>query len=469
MYLTGFFMQIGKIILISFSVLSLASSAASHAQVVTDLHNFANARGLSNPAYDSPAQGRDGQLYGTATGLSGSDGAVFRFSTNGIITPLQSFANYQTDGAEPLGSLSLGADGNFRGATFSGGTANTGVIFEIAPNGAYTVLHEFNGDGAYPNGAPIQATNGNLYGTTRLTTYNTGTYGTVYEITSAGVFSTIYTQNPANGTMFLSPLIQGTDGNLYATAYNGGDYNCGTIMKLSTSGVLLQYYSFACGATAYPIGALIQATDGNFYGTTSGDATSTGLGTVFKVTRQLAVTTLYSFEGGTEDGEFPECSLTQGTDGYLYGTTYEGGTFGYGTIFRITTSGDYSLLYSFPLDIGAGPNAPPMQHTSGLFYGTTLYGGPKEEGSLYSLDIGLGPFIALVHYTGRIGQPVQILGQGLTGSTAVSINGVAATSFKVVSNTYMTAVVPAGATTGPVVVTTPTGTLTSNHNFQILQ
>jgi hypothetical protein len=83
--------------------------------------------------------------------------------------------------------------------------------------------------------------------------------------------------------------------------------------------------------------------------------------------------------------------------------------------------------------------------------------------------MGLNPFIALVRYTGRIGQPVQILGQGLTGSTAVTVNGVAATSFKVVSDTYMTAVIPTGATTGPVVVTTPKGTLTSNHTFRIVQ
>ena len=88
---------------------------------------------------------------------------------------------------------------------------------------------------------------------------------------------------------------------------------------------------------------------------------------------------------------------------------------------------------------------------------------------MYSLDMGLGPFIALVRYTGRIGQPVQILGQGLSGSTAVTVNGVAATTFKVVSNTYMTAVVPTGATTGPVIVTTPTGMLTSNHNLRIVQ
>jgi uncharacterized repeat protein (TIGR03803 family) len=153
----------------------------------------------------------------------------------------------------------------------------------------------------------------------------------------------------------------------------------------------------------------------------------------------------------------------------LYGGTDRGGANDFGTLFQISLSGQYKLLYSFVDAIGSGANAALLQHTSGKFYGTTSFGGQNGVGAVYSLDMGLGPFIALVRYTGRIGQPVQILGQGLSGSTAVTVNGVAATTFKVVSNTYMTAVVPTGATTGPVIVTTPTGTLTSNHNFRIVQ
>ncbi len=441
----------------------------SHAQVVTDLHNFAGTRGLSYPVRDAPTQGRDGQLYGTTSGLG--SGAVFRFSTKGTLSSLLSFINdQQITGGEPASSLTLSADGNFYGTTFGGGTTGTGVVFKIAPNGTYTVLHEFNADGAFPLAPPIQATDGNFYGTTLLTTYNSGTYGTVYKITNSGAFSTILTLDSTHGTQFNGPLIQATDGGLYGTAVGGGDYNCGTILKLTTSGTLLQYYSFPCGATAYPAGGLIQAADGNFYGTTSGDETTTGLGTVFKMTPDGVVTVLYSFLGGTGDGQYPECGLTQGTDGTLYGTTSYGGASGYGTIFRISPSGQYSLLYSFPLDVGAEPSAPPMQHTSGLFYGTTFYGGgigDKGKGSLYSLDMGLGPFVALVNSTAKAGGLIEILGQGFTGSTSVTVNGIPATTFKVVSSTYMTAVVPSGATTGPVVVTTPSGTLTSNRNLLV--
>jgi uncharacterized repeat protein (TIGR03803 family) len=182
-----------------------------------------------------------------------------------------------------------------------------------------------------------------------------------------------------------------------------------------------------------------------------------------------AVSILYNFSGGYNDGGLPESGLTEGSDGNLYGNTVQGGPSQLGAIFQITTSGQYKVLHTFSAIVGSSPAAALLQHTNGKFYGTAARNSRNRAGSLYSLDTGLGPFIALVRYTGRIGQPVQILGQGLTGSTAVTVNGLAAASFKVVSDTYMTAVIPTGATTGPVVVTTATGTLTSNHNLRIVQ
>jgi hypothetical protein len=108
-----------------------------------------------------------------------------------------------------------------------------------------------------------------------------------------------------------------------------------------------------------------------------------------------------------------------------------------------------------------------MQHTSGLLYGPSWMGGTHGDGFLYSVDMGLGPFVTFVHAQGKVGSVAQILGQGLTGASSVTFNGVPTASFAVVSDTYMTAVVPTGATTGPVVVTTPGGTLTSNVNFRV--
>ncbi len=109
-----------------------------------------------------------------------------------------------------------------------------------------------------------------------------------------------------------------------------------------------------------------------------------------------------------------------------------------------------------------------MQATNGLFYGTTYLGGHSGNGTVYSLNMGLGPFVTFVRPNGAVGSTAQILGQGLTGATGVTFNGVAATSFKVSADTFMTAVVPSGAGTGPVAVTTPGGTLTSNVSFRII-
>jgi uncharacterized repeat protein (TIGR03803 family) len=180
------------------------------------------------------------------------------------------------------------------------------------------------------------------------------------------------------------------------------------------------------------------------------------------------VSILYNFKGGS-DGAFPDAGFVQGTDGMLYGTTGVGGSAGFGTLFQISTAGAYKSLYSFTSGMGEYPLSALLQHTDGIFYGAAERGGAHGFGSVYSLDMGLGPFVTLVLPSGRVGQTTQILGQGLTGTTSVTFNGVPATSFKVVTDTYMTAVVPSGATTGKVVVTTPGGTLTSNVNFRIIQ
>src|SRR5258706_8646489 len=258
--------------------------------------------------------------------------------------------------------------------------------------------------------------------------------------------------------------MQATDGNLYGTAQFGGTNGCGTIFKLTTFGTPVFSYSFLCNGK--PTAPLIQGSDGNLYGTTLGGGTF-GFGTVYKMTPKGVVTVLYNFAGQTQ-GAFPIGGLAQATDGDLYGSTQIGGTFGNGTLFKISTSGNYSLLYSFPRKVGTSPEAALLQHTNGLLYGTVL-GGPHDDGAVYSLNMSLSPFVTFVRTNAAVGGTAQILGQGLTGTTAVTFNGVPATTFKVVTDTFMTAVVPSGATTGKVVVTTPGGTLTSNGSFRIIR
>jgi uncharacterized repeat protein (TIGR03803 family) len=439
--------------------------SAANAQKVTTLYSFSGEGGSGNPELMVPAQGRDGRLYGTTYGPSGGSGTIFKITVSGTATSLYSFGS---DGVNPAAGLTLASDGNFYGTTSAGGGSNNGVLFKVTPSGAYTVLHEFSGgsDGARPFAPPIEASDGNLYGTT-LSPIGSGA-STVYRYSRQSGFSSLYTFDQAHGQYVASALIQGSDGNLYGTAEKGGTNSNGTIFKLSTAGVILWSYSFPGGSGgSSPVAGLIQASDGNFYGTTFAGGNALGIGTIYRLDQDGNVVVVYTFQSNT-DGSNPEAGLVQGTDGNLYGTTLGGGAHKLGTLFKVSLSGTHTKLYDFG-GSGQQPLAAPLQHTNGEFYGTTFLGGTAGVGTVYSLDMGLGPFISFVRATGKVGQTAQILSQGLTGSTIVTFNGVKATTFKVVSDTYMTAVVPMGATTGPVVVTTPSGTLTSNVNFRISQ
>jgi uncharacterized repeat protein (TIGR03803 family) len=432
-------------------------------QTVSTLYSFSGQGSSGMPEGTTPSQARDGKLYGADFGPNGSGGSIFKITTTGLETQIYTFGS---DGTNPVAGLTLGTDGNFYGTTLYGGSANSGVLFKVTPSGTYTVLHEFQGDsdGAFPVAPPIQASDGNFYGST------SGTSGasTIYKYTASGSFSTIFSFNQTQGQYAAGALTQGTDDNLYGTAEIGGANLCGTLFKMTTAGTLLWSYSFPCGTGgAVPVGSLLQANDGSFYGVTVQGGLSIGCGTAFKLDQAGNVSTLYAFKNIT-DGCGPEGGVSQGTDGNLYGTTQFGGTHDQGTLYQLTTGRVHTILYSFG-GTGKQPLAAPIQDTNGKFYGTTNVGGRSGNGTIYSLDMGLGSFIAFVRPKGAVGGTAQILSQGLTGATGVTFNGTAATSFKVVNDTYMTAVVPSGATTGPVVVTTPGGTLTSNVSFRILQ
>ncbi len=435
------------------------------AQNATVVYSFRKNGPSQLPQFVTPAQGRDGILYGT-TAQGGADGSVFRISTSGAGGGI--FAFDGTNGSQPFGGVTLATNGNFYGTAGFGGTQNDGVLFEITSAGKFTLLHEFSGsgDGMFPEAPPIQASDGNLYG---ITAYGPGTTGaTVYKYSSSTGFSTLYTFGQQQAAAIGAPLLQASDGSLYGTSYGGGANGCGGVFVLTTSGTLLNDFSFPCGpGPESSAGALVQASDGNFYGTTERGGKK-GDGTIFRVNSKGVMSVLYSFAGPPGDGKYPDGGLVLATDGNYYGSTSNGGEQGFGTLYKFSPTGGYQLLYSFTAQTGELESGSLLQHTNGKLYGTAFEGGRQNLGTIYALDLGLGTFVTFVQPTGRIGQTAQILGQGLTGTTSVTFNGVAATSFKVVNDTYMTAVVP-GATTGKVVVTTPGGTLTSNVSFTIHQ
>jgi len=465
-----------------------AAAIAVSAQTFTTLVEFDGNNGAS-PDLMTLSQGIDGNLYGTtSTSYPPYYGTIFRMTPAGSLTPLYGFLcnlSKCPQGGDAASGLVLGKGGLFYGITRVSGPSESnpcnelgcGTIFKVSANGHLTTLHNFDvSDGGDPNGL-AQAADGNLYGTTNLGGTNGG--GTFFKVSSDGTFTTLYN---FGGSTLPSGVIQATDQDFYGTTAVGGIHcdpgGCGTIFKIKASGIGTLLYKFCsqpnCTDGANPSGSLTQAVDGNFYGLTyQGGANN--YGTVFKMTPTGTLVTLHSFcsEPGCADGEYPLGPLLQATDGNFYGMTNLGGdttcsSYGCGTVFQITPSGALTTLYNFEFwDSASGGGL--FQATNGLLYGATYSGGNLNCGcgTIFSLDMGLRPFVAFLRNPAKGGQEFGILGQGFTGTTAVSLNGIPV-SFTVTSDTLLTATVPAGATTGYVTVTTPSGTLTSNVPFRVL-
>ena len=233
-----------------------------------------------------------------------------------------------TDGSNPYAGLIQATDGNLYGTTSEGGANNKiscngdnvvcGTFFKITPSGTLTTLYSFCAqsnctDGAGPTAGLVQATNGNFYGTAFSGGANGD--GTVFEITPAGVLTTLHSFDGTDGENPEGSLIQTVNGNFYGTPCGGGTIGTGTVFEITPKGTLTTLHIFCqgdCTDGAGPKGALVQAVNGNFYGTTSGGVSS---GTVFEITPAGTLTTLHSFEGA--DGASPFDALIQATDGKL--------------------------------------------------------------------------------------------------------------------------------------------------------
>lgn len=446
------------------AILSIALAAGTaQAQTYKVLYNFGTHPGDPVIPYGAIAQGRDGSLYSTTRGDGGWGTSAYVFR----ITPSGAFAVVSDLGLSAIvgpSGLTLGTDGNFWGTQ-----ASRWTVFKVDPVGHVNTVYAFTGgsDGALPESPPIQGIDGNWYGTTLNggnTTCVVGTIagcGTIYELTS-GTLKVLHSFSGGDGWYTNASLMQASDGNFYGVSEYGGLHNAGTAFQLSP-GRFTVILDFGLIAGAGPLGPLLQGSDSSLYGTTGG--------AVFKDTDGV-VDVLHNFVIGGDSGPSAN-GLIEASDGSFYGMTQEASSAdgsNCGSIFRISPLGAFETIYALPIDesMGCGPNEFPLiQHTNGLLYGITNNGGSANKGAFFSLDLGLPPFVTFLPAARQIGHTVEILGQGLTGTTAVSFNGTPATTFNVYANTYMTATVPDGATTGFITVTTPGGTLTSNKQFQV--
>jgi uncharacterized repeat protein (TIGR03803 family) len=363
-------------------------------------------------------QGSDGYLYGTCeqggNPSSGyysyiGNGTIYKISTNADYELLYEFPTSATNGAAPYGGLHFGSDGYLYGAASAGGSGKAGTLFKISTaGGTPTVIHTFDGsDGSEPYAAIIPSADGTAFYGLAYTGGSEG-YGTAFEVTNDGSsFSVLHNfVSPAGGDGVSPNAPVSIYGNsLYGTTSSGAANGNGAAFSMNLDGSGYQFlHSFTNGNGDgyYSEAALLKASDGFLYGTTDEGGTSGG-GTVFKVSADGSVySVLWSFTNGPGDGAYPVANLIQGSDGALYGTASEGGTNYGGTVFTIQTDGNgYRILHSFAgSPDGERPSAGLLQDRYGVLYGTTEYGGTNGEGTIFSIATNGDNYIVIHNFDG---------------------------------------------------------------------
>jgi uncharacterized repeat protein (TIGR03803 family) len=268
-------------------------------------------------------------------------GTVFKLSANGTETVLYSFGSTSLDGSEPYGTLVRDNKGNLYGTTSQGGAYGGGTVFEISATGTESILHSFVfdslEDGFYPETGLIMDRRGNLYGTT----YVGGAFGhgTAFRLAPDGTETILHSfgATRSDGDNPVGSLVMDKQGNLYGTTSAGGALQKGTVFKLAPNGTewLLHSFDPKLGDGEYPRAGLLLDASGNLYGTTPAGGSSDA-GIVFEIQPDRTETILHSFSGSTSDGATPYSNVVMDSNGNLYGTTDNGGTFAGGTLYKIT-------------------------------------------------------------------------------------------------------------------------------------
>ncbi len=343
------------------------------------------------------------RVYGmTYSGGSGNVGSGFYQTVDGtLFSAFQIFRN--EDGAYPRGSLIPSLDGKtLYGMTNDGGSNSYGVIFKMnASDYTTTFLHDFAlSEGRYPRGDLVLSADGTtLYGMTSGGGANM--LGTVFKISTAGVFTKLYDFDNTNGANPYGSLVLSLDGSvLYGMG--GGANSSGTIFKMTTNGVMVWVYSLSPIEGTSLEGALVLSSDGTtLYGMAS--VGGIGNGTIFKITTDGAFTKMYDLQ--VSDGALPFGSLIFSKDGQsLFGMTQSGGNLGFGTLFKITTSGTFTALHAFDGTNGSSAlGSLVLSKDGGTLYGLTQTGGTLNSGVIFSISTDGSSFSKLHDFSSADG------------------------------------------------------------------
>lgn len=349
--------------------------------VVTFNRQFNGANPLGGLVFDSAHN-----LYGTTnTGGAYGDGTVFEIGAGShILNTLVAFSG--NNGANPYAGLMLDKPGNLYGTTSSGGAGGQGTVFKIAAGTAsVTTLAAFDyTNGASPEAGLIADEAGNLYGTTNGGGANY--QGTVFKIAAGtNVVNTLVTFNNTNGSYPTAGLFMDGSGNLFGTTSQGGANMDGTVLEIAAdTNEMHTVVTFDGTNGSGPAGTLVSDAAGNLYGTTGYGGVDND-GTVFEIDAGThAFHTLAEFDGDT--GQYPSAGLIVDAAGNLYGTAFYGGAGGSGTVFEIAAgSSTISVLAAFDGDNGALPMTGLAADSAGNLYGTTFEGGTDTFGTVFEL------------------------------------------------------------------------------------
>ncbi len=367
---------------------------------VTTIASFDESLG-SSANNSSLIRDNSGNLFGA------TPGAIFEVvAGSGAVTTLASFDNFS--GLEPNGALLEDSKGDLFGTTSAGGASGFGTVYELpAGSGTITALASFNGlDGGNPIAGLVEDNLGNLFGTTNGG--GSSGAGTVFELAAgSGAITTVASFNVSNGANPRSGLVRDANGNLFGSTTAGGVANLGTVFEIAAgSGAITTLASFNGTDGRDVENGLIEDNLGNLFGTTnSGGMLDTG--TVFEVAAgSNTITTLANFNGA--NGQDVEDGLIEDSQGDLFGTTNAGGMLGDGTVFEVAAgSGVITTLTDFTSSNGAGPQGGMIEDDLGDFYGSTALGGTSNDGTIFKFAAASGTITTLASFNGSDGGAPQ--------------------------------------------------------------